>query len=142
MRKALEAKEANPDMSLYDALIAGGYKFTKADPHNEHSWVDADGVGLRQRKNNLCRRVRLSKKAREQKKQNETQLQKGVVAEEHETPSGNAVFTSSSEILTQQQVQQQPVPRCDSYDSFDEAIGELPGVVALDPGVDSSSGNY
>ena len=127
MRKALEAKEANPGLSLYDALLVGGYEFTKVDPHNENTWVDADGVGLRQRKNNLCRRVRLSKKAREQK-QNETQLHKNVAAKGHETPAGQADFTSASEIGPIRQQKQQHVTRCDSFDSFDEAIGELPGL--------------
>ena len=56
---AVKAKMANPNLPLQDALEAGGFIFVK-DP-NSNGMIDLDGTSLVQRKNNLCRRVRLEK---------------------------------------------------------------------------------
>ena len=59
MTRAVKAKMANPNLPLQDALEAGGFVFVK-DP-NSNGMIDLDGTSLVQRKNNLCRRVRLEK---------------------------------------------------------------------------------
>ena len=59
MTMAVKAKMANPNLPLQDALEAGGFVFVK-DP-NSNGMIDLDGTSLVQRKNNLCRRVRLEK---------------------------------------------------------------------------------
>jgi len=59
MTMAVKAKMANPNLPLQDALEAGGFIFVK-DP-NSNGMIDLDGTSLVQRKNNLCRRVRLEK---------------------------------------------------------------------------------
>lgn len=59
MVRALQAKSANPDVSLFDALVAGGFQFFEEEGMDD--LVDLDGVTLAQRKNNLCRRVRREK---------------------------------------------------------------------------------
>ena len=56
---AVKTKMANPNLPLQDALEAGGFVFTK-DP-NSNGMIDLDGTSLVQRKNNLCRRLRLEK---------------------------------------------------------------------------------
>ena len=66
MSKAIEIKQANPELSLYDALVAGGFLFRQDSVLND--MVDTDGITLRQRKNNLCRRIRLEKTKKEKKR--------------------------------------------------------------------------
>ena len=46
-------------MTLQDALVAGGYVFRQDDATGD--MVDADGITLSQRKNNLCRRLRIER---------------------------------------------------------------------------------
>mmetsp|Transcript_42051 Transcript_42051/g.127537 ORF Transcript_42051/g.127537 Transcript_42051/m.127537 type:complete len:155 (-) Transcript_42051:60-524(-) len=61
MARAVEAKLADPNLPLRDALVNfGGFDFPAAKQTGENDAVvyDADGVSLRQRKNQLCRRVR------------------------------------------------------------------------------------
>lgn len=60
MSKAIEVRLSDPLIPLFDALIAGGYTFTKSQGMQD--MVDADGITLQQRKNNLCRRIRSEKK--------------------------------------------------------------------------------
>jgi len=60
MQKAVEAKMDDPKLSLYDALVAGGFVF-RDDPSVKDGMIDMDGTTLAQRKNNLCRRIRLEK---------------------------------------------------------------------------------
>ena len=60
MQKAVEAKMDDPKLPLYDALVIGGFVF-KDDPSVKDGMVDLDGTTLAQRKNNLCRRIRLEK---------------------------------------------------------------------------------
>lgn len=59
MTMAVKAKMANPNLPLQDALETGGFVFVK-DP-NSNDMIDLDGTSLVQRKNNLCRRIRLKK---------------------------------------------------------------------------------
>ena len=60
MQRAVEAKMDDPKLPLYDALVIGGFVF-KDDPSVKDGMVDLDGTTLAQRKNNLCRRIRLEK---------------------------------------------------------------------------------
>jgi hypothetical protein len=63
MSKAIAVKRADASVSLYGALVAGGFVFKEDSKLND--MVDADGITLTQRKNNLCRRMRLEKRKRE-----------------------------------------------------------------------------
>lgn len=54
MARAAQAKMDNPSLTLFDALVIGGYVFNDKK-------IDQDGTTLRQRTNNLCRRIRLEK---------------------------------------------------------------------------------
>ena len=63
MQKAVEAKINDPKLPLYDALVVGGFVF-KDDPTVKDGMIDLDGTTLAQRKNNLCRRIRLEKEKR------------------------------------------------------------------------------
>ena len=60
MHKAVSARLANHTLPLLDALREGGFDFP-ADAGTDTSIVDADGVTLAQRKNQLSRRVRMAK---------------------------------------------------------------------------------
>ena len=61
MAKAVEIKQqGGAKVSLYDALVAGGFTFCEDRRLND--MVDTDGITLTQRKNNLCRRLRIKKK--------------------------------------------------------------------------------
>ena len=64
MEKAVKAKLADPKMPLLDALVHGGYVFREQGSTTQGSMVDEDGITLRQRKNNLCRRIRATLKRR------------------------------------------------------------------------------
>mmetsp|Transcript_6453 Transcript_6453/g.12521 ORF Transcript_6453/g.12521 Transcript_6453/m.12521 type:complete len:623 (-) Transcript_6453:556-2424(-) len=63
MSKAIAIKQAKTSVSLYCALVAGGFVFKEDSKLND--MVDEDGITLTQRKNNLCRRMRLEKRKRE-----------------------------------------------------------------------------
>ena len=59
MARAVRAKRDDPDLSLYAALISGGFVFTqKGSGTTDNDMFDENGVSLKQRKNNLCRRLR------------------------------------------------------------------------------------
>lgn len=60
MHKAVAARVANPSITLLQALRDGGFNFT-AEGEDDSTLVDSDGVTLGQRKNQLSRRLRLSK---------------------------------------------------------------------------------
>ena len=62
MSRAVEARLADSKISLYHALVLGGFVFREDAELND--MVDADGTTLTQRKNNLCRRVRQERKRR------------------------------------------------------------------------------
>ena len=63
MAKAVRAKQEDPDLSLYDSLISGGYVFIqKGSGRTDFDRFDEDGISLKQRKNNLCRRLREEQK--------------------------------------------------------------------------------
>jgi hypothetical protein len=68
MVAAIEAKTRDKNLSLRDALEAGGFEF----PHTEGrcpaaNVVDADGVSLAQRNNQVSRRLRQMKEAQAKK---------------------------------------------------------------------------
>ena len=72
MAKAVRAKQEDPDLKLYDALIFGGYVFTqKAPRQTDFDVFDEDGVSLKQRKNNLCTRLKREQTRNETKKASE-----------------------------------------------------------------------
>jgi len=65
MHRAVAARLNNPNMSLLEALIVGGFQFpngTEGDGKSDRNVYDADNVLLCQRKNQLSRRLRLAKR--------------------------------------------------------------------------------
>lgn len=64
MDASVEAKERDESMSLYDALVVGGFVFADYESKKGKA-KDEDGVTLRQRCNQLCRRIRTNKEKRE-----------------------------------------------------------------------------
>jgi len=58
MHKAVAARLANPNLSLYDALLVGGFDYSAND---DKSILDSKNVTLGQRKNQLSRRLRLTR---------------------------------------------------------------------------------
>lgn len=70
MHRAVAARLANPELSLFEALIAGGFKFPDLKSKGRNGGIyDSDNVLLSQRKNQLSRRLRLL--ARKKKRQRE-----------------------------------------------------------------------
>lgn len=59
MDLAVQIKLSNPDMPHKDALLAAGYVFQRVEGKTD--LVDQNGVSLSQRRNNLCRRIRIGK---------------------------------------------------------------------------------
>jgi hypothetical protein len=59
MHRAVSARLANPEISLFDALRVGGFDYPTND---DASVTDLEKVTLGQRKNQLSRRLRLAKK--------------------------------------------------------------------------------
>ena len=110
MAKAAQAKQEDPDLSLYDALISGGYAFPQKVPgQRDFDVFDEDGVSLRQRKNNLCTRLKRTQTKNETKKANE--------------PIDDEVTSAN---------QSQAAAVMARRDSFDEEIEGLPGLDGLD----------
>lgn len=64
MDRAVEAKLADPSMSLLDALRAGGFEIPSSNSSSAPQYVvvDGDNVKITQRKNQLLRRLRTVKK--------------------------------------------------------------------------------
>ena len=59
MSRAIKAKIQNPNLSSYDALVAGGFVFPKFQKGSKATDIfDRDNVSLHQRKNQLSRRLR------------------------------------------------------------------------------------
>ena len=65
MDRAVEAKLADPTISLLDALRAGGFDITVSNGSNtpQYAAVDGDNVRITQRKNQLLRRLRTAKQS-------------------------------------------------------------------------------
>eukprot|EP00565_Helicotheca_tamesis_P005702 CAMPEP_0185725522 /NCGR_PEP_ID=MMETSP1171-20130828/1763_1 /TAXON_ID=374046 /ORGANISM="Helicotheca tamensis, Strain CCMP826" /LENGTH=192 /DNA_ID=CAMNT_0028393667 /DNA_START=33 /DNA_END=608 /DNA_ORIENTATION=- len=62
MHRAVAARQADPTMSLLDALRAGGFEFPDLENGGgDDKVLDADSVQLCQRKNQLSRRLRLAR---------------------------------------------------------------------------------
>lgn len=67
MHRAVAARLASPDMTLLQALRAGGFEFPDCDEKGgnlDGTICDADKVQLCQRKNQLSRRLRLARQAK------------------------------------------------------------------------------
>ena len=110
MAKAVQSKQEAPDLSLYDALLSGGYAFPRKGPgQTDFDVFDADGVSLKQRKNNLCTRLK-----RTQAK-NETNRASEPVVDEMTSANQN----QASAVMARR-------------DSFDEEIEGLPGLDGLE----------
>mmetsp|Transcript_21279 Transcript_21279/g.24622 ORF Transcript_21279/g.24622 Transcript_21279/m.24622 type:complete len:276 (+) Transcript_21279:44-871(+) len=64
MNKAVEARLKNPQMSLLEALVVGGFKFIEqtSDAASKKGTLDEDNILLSQRKNQLSRRIRATKR--------------------------------------------------------------------------------
>eukprot|EP00979_Chaetoceros_neogracilis_P013533 scaffold3891_cov290-Chaetoceros_neogracile.AAC.3 len=65
MHRAVASRLLNPELSLLEALLEGGFTFpegTEGSGKSDRNIFDADGVLLCQRKNQLSRRLRLAKK--------------------------------------------------------------------------------
>ena len=112
MAKAVRAKQEDSDLKLYDALIIGGYVFTQKAPRQTDLDVfDEDGVSLKQRKNNLCTRLKREQTRNETKKASE--------------PVGDGTTS-----VTRKQAPAAYIMA--RRDSFDEQIESLPGLDGLD----------
>jgi hypothetical protein len=110
MAKAVQAKQEDPDLSLYDALIIGGYAFPQKGPgQTDFDVFGEDGVSLKQRKNNLCTRLK-----REQTR--------------NETKKAHEPIDGGTTLVAQNQASAAAMTR---RDSFDEAIQNLPGLDGL-----------
>lgn len=75
MHRAVAARMADPDISLLDALIAGGFDYSK-DCKNDVTLLDSDGVTLGQRKNQLSRRLRLTRQSMTSRENDEDSSEK------------------------------------------------------------------
>ncbi len=65
MHRAVAARLLNPELSLLESLLEGGFTFpegTEGSGKSDRNIHDSDGVLLCQRKNQLSRRLRLAKK--------------------------------------------------------------------------------
>ena len=82
MDLAVQIKLSNPDMSHKDALLAAGYVFQKVEGKTD--LVDQHYVSLSQRRNNLCRRIRIGKS-----KLKREQVQGGSGSDEKATKKGD-----------------------------------------------------
>ena len=112
MAKAVRAKQEDPDLSLHDALISGGFVFAqKGSKTTDNDMFDENDVSLKQRKNNLCRRLREERENEKKKASNPVDGGKTSVTQNQDSAAAMA-----------------------RRDSFDEAIQGLPGLDALGGG--------
>ena len=97
MHRAVIARLHNPDMSLLDALLTGGFEFPNLDSpgKSDRNIIDKDNVLLCQRKNQLSRRLRL---ARKRQATNNNRVSE-VLKKDFE--SENKLQKDSSKVLTQ-----------------------------------------
>lgn len=135
MTKAVEIRFSDPNVSPFDALLAGGFVF-RDDPRKNNAMVDEDGITLAQRKNNLCRRIRRLKE-REKKAEAAAQSKEGegdVINEQDVAAvlSNQDVETTSTKKNLMSDIDVTGSVDANDDDSFDDAINELPGIVGLD----------
>lgn len=142
MKKAVEAKQAvGGRISLYEALVAGGFTFTN-DSRRENM-IDADGITLTQKKNQLCRRLR-QEKARQKARQVFDSSNDTATSSEGNGASSSSPMSASPVSLptgTASRSFAGEIEKCESgynadngrerLDSFDEAIMEIPGIEDL-----------
>ena len=88
MHRAVSARLSNPKLSLFDALIIGGFEY---ENDNDSNAVDSEQIALGQRKNQLSRRVRL---ARQQKSGLDISESNGMLDKSENSSSGRAVDAS------------------------------------------------
>ena len=109
MVKAVQSKQEEPNLSLYDALTVGGYAFPRKGPgQTDFDVFDADGVSLKQ--NNLCTRLK------------RTQAKNGFKRASGPVGDDGTTFANQS----------QASARMSWRDSFDEVIEGLPGLDELE----------
>lgn len=103
MNRAVAAKLDNPHMSLYDALVTGGFNY----PRNvDAATMDNDRVTLGQRKNQLNRRLRMarnSKQKTDKKQQSKSQEEPGSPSSNNESAvrSGTSPLVIANSYLRQ-----------------------------------------
>jgi len=142
MALAVKAKQNNPKMKLYDALVAGGFVFTK-DPETK-DMLDQEGTSLTQRKNNLCRRIRIEKQKQEKeakKKNANIKAGMGDVAMEHQK-HGSTRVPPPQKLEASLSVGRAPANErpnegsgaTEGCDSLIEDILELPGLDEFEDG--------
>lgn len=76
MHRAVAARLKNPNISLFDALLRGGFEYTHDDDCNH---VDSENVTIGQRKNQLRRRVRLARQQESHKEKRSSQSKRTIV---------------------------------------------------------------
>ena len=137
MNRAVAVKIANPNITLLDALLAGGFKFTTLGNLglSDRTIRDTNGTILYQRKNQLSRRIRLTKKAGRKSNPHTISLlpntQRAQVLNER-----NAGETSTREQIAYQfpgkdisEADAKIIPtriKITRQDSFDDLLCELP----------------
>lgn len=112
MARAAKAKKNDPGLPLLDALVTGGFVFHTNSVTGET--IDLDGISLKQRRNHLCRRLRLDKQYEEKEK--EEQQGKTQKQEPSSVPASKR-------------------------DSFYDQIVSLPGIDDLAGDIDDASAN-
>lgn len=102
MLRAVEIKLVEPNISLQDALVRGGFTFQPGKNSKggitDKDLVDNDGITLSQRKNNLCRRLRVENK----KKANDESMEEEE--EENGRKESSAASAGSDEDLEKAQM--------------------------------------
>ncbi len=74
MKKSVSVKLINPNLSLLDALLIGGFRFNRNPEmigHSDSTTYDSDNIMMRQRKNQLNRRMRTIVKHHERARTNQ-----------------------------------------------------------------------
>jgi len=92
MHRAVAARLLNPELSLLEALLEGGFTFpdgTEGSGKSDRNIFDADGVLLCQRKNQLSRRLRLAKKRQQASRSDGAMFGNGAVGPSH-APGGDS----------------------------------------------------
>jgi len=103
MNNAVTAKLNNNELSLYDALVIGGFDFPPIEPDckkSTYSLRDSNGVLLGQRKNQLSRRLREAKISQIKHTQNNERQEEGsdaLAASAHGAARYTSIQNSSDE---------------------------------------------
>lgn len=117
MNRAVAAKLQNPDMSLYDALVIGGFNY----PRNvDAATMDNDRVTLGQRKNQLNRRLRMARKSRQKKLQAKAGEELEADRKKETAGSGAAHLVIANSYLRQKRGKVAPKPKPEATSAIKE----------------------